>query len=134
MKVWLVFIWKKITFENIIWYAVLPLKLFLFFCFFIIIQSTCWNEYIFLSSRGRRWAISPEQLFWTIADSEGRTPLHWAVDRGHSNVVELLVSRNADIDVKVPRMYLTLYLLIRTACNHWSKTLLGDIFCLCHVS
>ncbi|XP_022138230.1 acyl-CoA-binding domain-containing protein 1-like [Momordica charantia] len=33
-------------------------------------------------------------------DSEGRTPLHWAVDRGHSNVVELLVSKNADIDVK----------------------------------
>lgn len=35
-----------------------------------------------------------------IKDSEGRTPLHWAVDRGHSNVVELLVSRNADINVK----------------------------------
>ncbi|XP_022922219.1 acyl-CoA-binding domain-containing protein 1-like isoform X3 [Cucurbita moschata] len=35
-----------------------------------------------------------------IKDSEGRTPLHWAVDRGHSNVVELLVSRNADINEK----------------------------------
>ncbi|KAK9939815.1 hypothetical protein M0R45_016500 [Rubus argutus] len=28
-------------------------------------------------------------------DSEGRTPLHWAVDRGHLNMAEMLVSRNA---------------------------------------
>ncbi|KAK6936657.1 Acyl-CoA-binding protein, ACBP [Dillenia turbinata] len=33
-------------------------------------------------------------------DSEGRTPLHWAVDRGHLNVTELLVTRNADINAK----------------------------------
>lgn len=36
-----------------------------------------------------------------IADSEGRTPLHWAVDRGHSKVVELLVSKDADVNAKV---------------------------------
>jgi ankyrin repeat protein len=35
------------------------------------------------------------------ADSEGRTPLHWAVDRGHLNVTELLVGRNADVNAKV---------------------------------
>lgn len=35
-----------------------------------------------------------------LKDSEGRTPLHWAVDRGHLNVTELLVSRNADVDAK----------------------------------
>ncbi|GJZ82279.1 acyl-CoA-binding domain-containing protein 1-like protein, partial [Tanacetum coccineum] len=33
-------------------------------------------------------------------DSEGRTPLHWAVDRGHIDVVELLLSRNADVNLK----------------------------------
>ncbi|KAJ0102344.1 hypothetical protein Patl1_05211 [Pistacia atlantica] len=35
-----------------------------------------------------------------LRDSEGRTPLHWAVDRGHLNVCELLVSRNADVNAK----------------------------------
>ncbi|XP_038686760.1 acyl-CoA-binding domain-containing protein 1 isoform X2 [Tripterygium wilfordii] len=33
-------------------------------------------------------------------DSEGRTPLHWAVDRGHLNIVEKLVGRNADVNTK----------------------------------
>ncbi|PRQ60477.1 putative FERM/acyl-CoA-binding protein, 3-helical bundle [Rosa chinensis] len=33
-------------------------------------------------------------------DSEGRTPLHWAVDRGHLNMAEMLVSRNADVNAK----------------------------------
>ncbi|KAJ7959371.1 Acyl-CoA-binding domain protein [Quillaja saponaria] len=35
-----------------------------------------------------------------LKDSEGRTPLHWAVDRGHLNVTELLVGRNADVNAK----------------------------------
>ncbi|CAN1250833.1 Acyl-CoA-binding domain-containing protein 2 [Linum perenne] len=35
-----------------------------------------------------------------LKDSEGRTPLHWAVDRGHRNIVELLVERNADVNAK----------------------------------
>ncbi|CAK9159401.1 unnamed protein product [Ilex paraguariensis] len=33
-------------------------------------------------------------------DSEGRTPLHWAVDRGHLNITELLVSQSADVNAK----------------------------------
>lgn len=33
-------------------------------------------------------------------DSEGRTPLHWAVDRGHLNVVEMLLRRNVDVNAK----------------------------------
>ncbi|KAL7586194.1 hypothetical protein Lser_V15G35808 [Lactuca serriola] len=33
-------------------------------------------------------------------DSEGRTPLHWAVDRGHIDVVQLLLSMNADVNSK----------------------------------
>ncbi|KAJ4726693.1 Acyl-CoA-binding domain protein [Melia azedarach] len=33
-------------------------------------------------------------------DSEGRTPLHWAVDRGHLNITELLVSKNADVNAQ----------------------------------
>lgn len=35
-----------------------------------------------------------------LKDSEGRTPLHWAVDRGHLNVTELLVGKNADVNAK----------------------------------
>uniref|UniRef100_A0A5B6YR79 Putative acyl-CoA-binding domain-containing protein 1-like n=1 Tax=Davidia involucrata TaxID=16924 RepID=A0A5B6YR79_DAVIN len=35
-----------------------------------------------------------------LKDSEGQTPLHWAVDRGHLNITELLVRRNADINAK----------------------------------
>ncbi|KAK4571143.1 hypothetical protein RGQ29_029821 [Quercus rubra] len=35
-----------------------------------------------------------------LKDSEGRTPLHWAVDRGHLNITELLLSRNADVNAK----------------------------------
>ncbi|GMH19763.1 hypothetical protein Nepgr_021604 [Nepenthes gracilis] len=35
-----------------------------------------------------------------LKDSEGRTPLHWAVDRGHLNAVELLISMNADLNTK----------------------------------
>ncbi|KAI4337990.1 hypothetical protein L6164_016348 [Bauhinia variegata] len=35
-----------------------------------------------------------------LKDSEGQTPLHWAVDRGHLNVTELLVSKNANVNAK----------------------------------
>ncbi|KAL3630716.1 Acyl-CoA-binding domain-containing protein 1 [Castilleja foliolosa] len=35
-----------------------------------------------------------------IKDSEGRTPLHWAVDRGHLNVATLLLDKNADVNAK----------------------------------
>ncbi|RDX66025.1 Acyl-CoA-binding domain-containing protein 2 [Mucuna pruriens] len=35
-----------------------------------------------------------------LKDSEGRTPLHWAVDRGHLDVTELLVGRNVDVNAK----------------------------------
>ncbi|XP_009395302.2 acyl-CoA-binding domain-containing protein 1 [Musa acuminata AAA Group] len=33
-------------------------------------------------------------------DSEGRTPLHWAVDRGHLGVVEILLNKNADVNAQ----------------------------------
>ncbi|KAK4790158.1 hypothetical protein SAY86_017462 [Trapa natans] len=35
-----------------------------------------------------------------VKDSEGRTSLHWAVDRGHFDVVELLISKGADVNAK----------------------------------
>ncbi|CAH1446641.1 unnamed protein product [Lactuca virosa] len=35
-----------------------------------------------------------------IKDSEGRTPLHWAVDRGHIEAAELLLSKKADVNLK----------------------------------
>lgn len=35
-----------------------------------------------------------------LRDSEGRTPLHWAVDRGHLNAAEILVNANADVNAQ----------------------------------
>lgn len=35
-----------------------------------------------------------------VKDSEGRSPLHWAVDRGHLSITKLLLSRNADVNAK----------------------------------
>lgn len=35
-----------------------------------------------------------------VKDSEGRTPLHWAVDRGHLEITKLLLSKNADVNAK----------------------------------
>ncbi|KAK9665213.1 hypothetical protein RND81_14G098000 [Saponaria officinalis] len=35
-----------------------------------------------------------------VKDSEGRTPLHWAVDRGHLPVIELLFKNDADVNAK----------------------------------
>lgn len=35
------------------------------------------------------------------ADSDGRTALHWAVDRGHLHAVELLLEKGAQINAKV---------------------------------
>ncbi|TYH52878.1 hypothetical protein ES332_D09G058500v1 [Gossypium tomentosum] len=36
-----------------------------------------------------------------LQDSEGRTPMHWAVDRGHLKIAEALLSRNADVNAMV---------------------------------
>ncbi|CAN8326162.1 unnamed protein product [Cochlearia groenlandica] len=33
-------------------------------------------------------------------DSEGRTPLHWAIDRGHLNIAQVLVEKNANVNAK----------------------------------
>ncbi|XP_073020961.1 acyl-CoA-binding domain-containing protein 1-like isoform X1 [Primulina eburnea] len=35
-----------------------------------------------------------------LKDSEGRTPLHWAVDRGHMNITMFLLNKNADVNTK----------------------------------
>ncbi|PPD73832.1 hypothetical protein GOBAR_DD29240 [Gossypium barbadense] len=35
-----------------------------------------------------------------LQDSEGRTPMHWAIDRGHLKFAEALLSRNADVNAK----------------------------------
>ncbi|CAL5070843.1 unnamed protein product [Urochloa decumbens] len=35
-----------------------------------------------------------------LRDTEGRTPLHWAVDRGHLSAVEVLAKANADLNAK----------------------------------
>ncbi|KAF8659968.1 hypothetical protein HU200_058050 [Digitaria exilis] len=35
-----------------------------------------------------------------VRDTEGRTPLHWAVDRGHLSAVEALAKANADLNAK----------------------------------
>lgn len=43
-----------------------------------------------------------------ISDSEGRTPLHWAIDRGHLNVAKALVDNKADVNAKVNSKPLTI--------------------------
>jgi ankyrin repeat protein len=35
------------------------------------------------------------------SDTEGRSPLHWAVDCGHLSAVEALAKANADLNAKV---------------------------------
>ncbi|KAI3457982.1 hypothetical protein Pfo_014645 [Paulownia fortunei] len=35
-----------------------------------------------------------------LKDSEGRTPLHWAVDRGHLNITAMLLNKFADVNAK----------------------------------
>jgi ankyrin repeat protein len=40
-----------------------------------------------------------------FSDTEGRTPLHWAVDRGHLSAVEVLAKANADLNAKVSWNY-----------------------------
>ena len=49
------------------------------------------------------------------SDSDGRTPLIWAVDRGNLSAVEILVAKGAEINAKVvyhPFVHLFVYLLI----------------------
>nr|GEX98704.1 acyl-CoA-binding domain-containing protein 1-like [Tanacetum cinerariifolium] len=41
--------------------------------------------------------ILPSYFFKSF---RGRTPLHWAVNRGHIEAAELLLSRNADVNLK----------------------------------
>ncbi|TYG75815.1 hypothetical protein ES288_D03G063000v1 [Gossypium darwinii] len=36
-----------------------------------------------------------------LQDSEGRTLMHWAVDRGYLKIAEALLSRNTDVNAKV---------------------------------
>lgn len=43
-----------------------------------------------------------------FSDSEGRTPLHWAIDRGHLNVAKALLDKKADVNAKVNSKSLTL--------------------------
>jgi ankyrin repeat protein len=48
-------------------------------------------------------SITHLNLDWYMvsSDTEGRTPLHWAVDRGHLSAVEVLAKANADLNAKV---------------------------------
>ncbi|KAL4191697.1 hypothetical protein AMTRI_Chr07g31190 [Amborella trichopoda] len=40
------------------------------------------------------------ELKKSLEDSDGRSALHWAVDRGHLDIVELLIKKNADVNAK----------------------------------
>jgi len=40
-------------------------------------------------------------VHFSLSDSEGRTPLIWAVDRGSLSAVEILVAKGAEINAKV---------------------------------
>ena len=38
---------------------------------------------------------------YLLADTDGRTALHWAADQGHLDIVRLLISRGAQVNLKV---------------------------------
>jgi len=40
-------------------------------------------------------------VHFSHSDSEGRTPLIWAVDRGNLSAVEILIAKGAEINAKV---------------------------------
>ena len=52
-------------------------------------------------------SIIHSNMVWYMvsSDTEGRTPLHWAVDRGHLSAVEVLAKANADLNAKVNSNY-----------------------------
>lgn len=57
-----------------------------------------------------------------MSDSEGRTPLHWAIDRGHLNVAKALVDKNADVNAKVNKTQPILslkYPIISSSFSYW---------------
>ena len=58
-----------------------------------------------------------------IADSEGRAPLHWAVDHAHVKAAELLMSRNSNVNLKVIVLEIGLIYsaLFKLATTLWSK-------------
>lgn len=49
-----------------------------------------------------------------LSDSDGRTPLIWAVDRGNLSAVEILVAKGAEINGKVclPFSIIPVFLLV----------------------
>lgn len=51
-------------------------------------------------------------LFLVFADSEGRTALHWAVDRGHLDAVKTLLDNNAHVNAKVLIFLIMLAMLV----------------------
>jgi ankyrin repeat protein len=51
-------------------------------------------------------------MIFFILDTEGRTPLHWAVDRGHLSAVEILAKANADLNAKVYWNYLYTFCIL----------------------
>lgn len=62
-----------------------------------------------------------------IPDSEGRAPLHWAVDRGHLNITKLLLSRNADVNAKVHIVFNTAK--VHIILHHYAEPLILFQFC-----
>lgn len=62
-----------------------------------LVVSTC---IIFTNCSDLLWKFHSFSIL-EMSDSEGRTPLHWAIDRGHLNVAEALVEKNADVNAKV---------------------------------
>ncbi|KAL7829062.1 hypothetical protein SRHO_G00326960 [Serrasalmus rhombeus] len=46
-------------------------------------------------------ALSSKKVDVNTKDEEGRALLHWACDRGHKELVSLLLNNNADINSQV---------------------------------
>ncbi|MEQ2282811.1 acyl-CoA binding domain-containing protein 6 [Ameca splendens] len=57
-----------------------------------------------------RNAISSQKVDVNSKDEEGRALLHWACDRGHKELVSVLLQHKADINSQVSRNHLSLCL------------------------
>ncbi len=47
------------------------------------------------------WKLTDMGLAVNLADSDGRTPLIWAADRGELSAVEILLAKGAEINAQV---------------------------------
>ncbi|GKB97876.1 integrase, catalytic region, zinc finger, CCHC-type containing protein [Tanacetum coccineum] len=60
------------------------------------------QQQLYLKMKSNLQDQGNDPVLWDVLKySEGRTPLHWAVDRDHVKAAKLLLIRNANVNLKV---------------------------------